>query len=221
MTDYPIHIKVDTGMHRLGFMPDEADRLIARIKSQNNVKIRSVFSHLVGADSPKFDDFTEEQVTRFKAFSEKLTDAFEHKILRHILNSPGIERFPQYQFDMVRLGIGHYGMSAIGHTLRNVCSLKTTILQTKEVPANETVGYSRKGKLTRNSRTATIPVGYADGLNRKLGNGVGKVMINGKIAPIIGNICMDCAMVDITGIDAKAGDAVEIFGDNISIIFLT
>ena len=217
MTDYPIHIKVDTGMHRLGFMPDEADRLIARIKSQNNVKIRSVFSHLVGADSPKFDDFTEEQVTRFKVFSEKLTDAFEHKILRHILNSPGIERFPQYQFDMVRLGIGHYGMSAIGHTLRNVCSLKTTILQTKEVPANETVGYSRKGKLTRDSRTATIPVGYADGLNRKLGNGVGKVMINGKIAPIIGNICMDCAMVDITGIDAKAGDTVEIFGDNISI----
>ncbi len=217
ITDYPIHIKVDTGMHRLGFMPDEVDKLITLIKSQNSVKIRSIFSHLVGADNPQFDDFTRQQISVFKAYSDKLSDAFDHKILRHILNSPGIERFPEYQFDMVRLGIGHYGMSANGHKLRNVCSLKTTILQIKNVPADETVGYSRKGKLTRNSQTATIPVGYADGLNRKLGNGIGKVMINGKIAPIIGNVCMDCAMIDITGIDAKVGDSVEIFGDNMSI----
>ncbi len=217
--DYPIHLKIDTGMHRLGFSPEEIDELIHILKKQNSLKIRSIFSHLAGSDEAQFDNFTKNQVAVFENVYRKFEHNFEHKILRHILNSAGIERFPEYQFDMVRLGIGHYGISAVNqHNMQNVCSLKTTILQIRNVPAGETVGYSKKGTIQKNSQIAILPIGYADGYNRKLGNGNGKVLIRGKLAPTIGNVCMDLTMIDITGIDAEEGDTVEIFSNNISIL---
>ena len=213
ITKYPIHIKIDTGMHRLGFEPDEIDRLIERLKSQENVMIRSVFSHLSGSDEAKFDAFTEEQVKKFKEAKEKIDNAFQHKIIYHILNSAGTERFGQYQFDMVRLGIGLYGVSTVNSPkVEEVCTLKTNILQIKNVPPTETVGYSRKGMLKRNSVIGILPIGYADGYNRKLGNGEGKILINGKLVPTVGNVCMDLCMIDLTGIEAQEGDSVTLFG---------
>lgn len=210
---YPIHLKIDTGMHRLGFEEKDIDCLIEKLKAQDSVKIRSVFSHLVGSDSTQFDAFTEQQIALFSRVRKRLEEAFPHKIIAHILNSAGIERFSQYQFDMVRLGIGHYGMSAVDNRrLEEVCTLKTNILQIRRVPSTDTIGYSRKGVLHRDSIIGAIPIGYADGLNRKLGNGVGKVLINGKFAPIVGNICMDVCMVDLTDIDAKEGDTAILFG---------
>ncbi|MBR6043445.1 MAG: bifunctional UDP-N-acetylmuramoyl-tripeptide:D-alanyl-D-alanine ligase/alanine racemase [Paludibacteraceae bacterium] len=218
ITNYPIHVKIDTGMHRLGFIPEEIDTLIGMLKSQNQVRVRSVFSHFVGSDSPDFDYFTKEQHECFKAVKDKIQQAFDYKIMAHICNSAGIERFSEYQYDMVRLGIGHYGISAIDNKrLQEVCTLKTNILQIKHVPANETVGYSRKGKLDRDSVIGAIPIGYADGLDRHLGNRNGKVWVNGKFAPIVGNICMDVCMIDLTGIEAQEGDVVEVFGPHQSI----
>lgn len=182
------------------------------------MKIRSVFSHLAASDNPKFDDFTRGQVKVFTECADKITTVFSHKIMRHILNSGGIERFPEYQFDMVRLGIGHYGVSASnGSQLRQVCTLKTIILQIKNIRAGETVGYNRNGELTRDSRIAVLPIGYADGYDRKLGNGTGEVFINGHRAKVIGNVSMDLCTVDVTDIPAKEGDIVEIFGDHITI----
>lgn len=218
ISDYPIHIKIDSGMHRLGFEPQDVDRLIERLQAQSQVKVRSVFSHLAGADEARFDAFTRQQAETFIACADKLQKAFSHRIMRHILNSSGIERFPEYQFDMVRLGIGHYGISAVPDSgLKPVCSLKTVILQIKNVAAGETVGYSRNGAVRKDSRIAVLPIGYADGFDRRLGNGVGEVFINGKRAKLIGNICMDLSMADVTGIEAEEGDSVEIFGENISI----
>lgn len=219
VTNYPIHLKIDTGMHRLGFEPEDADKLIALLQEQNSLKIRSIFSHLAGADDSKFDDFTQKQISTFNTFSSKIEKAFDHQILKHILNSAGIERFSEYQYDMVRLGIGHYGISAKNQQyVRNVCTLKTTILQIKKVAHGETVGYSRKGEIKRDSLIAILPIGYADGFDRRLGNGVGKVFINNKLAPVVGNVCMDLIMVDVTDIEANEGDVVEIFGNNLSII---
>lgn len=219
VTNYPIHLKIDTGMHRLGFEPEDADKLIALLQEQNSLKIRSIFSHLAGADDSKFDDFTQKQISTFNTFSSKIEKAFDHQILKHILNSAGIERFSEYQYNMVRLGIGHYGISAKNQQyVRNVCTLKTTILQIKKVAHGETVGYSRKGEIKRDSLIAILPIGYADGFDRRLGNGVGKVFINNKLAPVVGNVCMDLIMVDVTDIEANEGDVVEIFGNNLSII---
>ncbi len=214
ISDYPIHVKIDTGMHRLGFELKDLDRLIEILKNQNFVKVRSVFSHLVGSDDAKFDDFTKQQIAIFTEAKDKITSAFSHKILVHILNSAGIERFSDYQFDMVRLGIGHYGMSAIQpNVLEEVCSLKTKILQLRRVVKEDTIGYSRKGTLTRDSLIGAIPIGYADGLNRKLGNRAWKVLVNGVYAPIVGNICMDVCMIDLTDVpNVKEGDTVTIFG---------
>ena len=219
ITDYPIHIKIDTGMHRLGFLPEEIPALIDTLKRQSALTPRSVFSHFAGSDSPLFDDFTQTQIERFEKASAELQGAFKHKILRHICNSAGAERFTGAQYDMVRLGIGLYGISPMGeeNTLRPISTLKTIILQLRDVPAEETVGYSRKGTLARDSRIAALPIGYADGLNRRLGNGKGYCIINGKRAPYIGNICMDVCMVDVTGIECKEGDIVEIFGDNLPV----
>ena len=219
ITDYPIHIKIDTGMHRLGFLPEEIPMLIDTLKRQSALTPRSVFSHFAGSDSPLFDDFTKTQMKRFETAADMLQGAFTQKILRHICNSAGAERFTDAQYDMVRLGIGLYGVSPIGNenTLRPISTLKTIILQIHDVPAEETVGYSRKGTLTRDSRIAALPIGYADGLNRKLGNGRGYCIINGKRAPYIGNICMDVCMVDVTGIDCNEGDIVEIFGNNLPV----
>lgn len=210
---YPVHVKIDTGMNRLGFYPQEVPELIALLQNQKHLLVRSVFTHLVGTDDAQFDAFTETQVQRYLSVMSQFDAAFSYKILRHVLNSAGVERFSQYQFDMVRLGIGHYGISAVDHSkLEEVCTLKSTILQIKTVPATETVGYSRKGKLTCESVIGAIPIGYADGYDRKLSNGVGKVLVSGRLAPIVGNVCMDVCMVDLTGIPAKEGDSVVLFG---------
>ena len=219
ITDYPIHIKIDTGMHRLGFLPEEIPALIEALKRQSALTPRSVFSHFAGSDSPMFDEFTRTQQKRFNKAADELQEAFKHKILRHICNSAGAERFTEAQHDMVRLGLGLYGISPIEEdtALRPISTLKTIILQIHDVPADETVGYSRKGTLTRNSRIAALPIGYADGLNRRLGNGKGYCIINGKKAPYIGNICMDVCMVDVTDIDCKEGDIVEIFGKELPV----
>ena len=222
ITNYPIHIKIDTGMHRLGFLPDEMPRLIERLKAQDAVIVRSVFSHMVGSDSDWFDSFTRRQIALFEAAYGQLQAAFSHKILRHICNSAGIERFPDAQFDMVRLGIGLYGINPITNAvMHNVSSLYTTILQIHDVPAEDTVGYSRKGILSRPSRIAALPIGYADGLNRHLGNGRAYCLVNGQRAPYVGNICMDVCMIDVTDIDCKEGDRVEIFGDHLPVTVLS
>lgn len=209
-------------MHRLGFAPVDVPQLIERLKGQNAVIVRSVFSHLVGSDGSQFDYFTRKQIETFEAASALLQEAFPHKILRHICNSAGIERFPGAQFDMVRLGIGLYGINPFDNSImHNVSTLKTTILQIRDVPQEDTIGYSRKGRLTRDSRIAAIPIGYADGLNRHLGNGNAYCLVNGQKAPYVGNICMDVCMIDVTGIDCKEGDSVEIFGDHLPITVLS
>lgn len=223
ITGYPVHIKLDTGMHRLGFDPvKEIDELITRLKAQNSVIPRSVFSHFVGSDSDDFDRFSQHQFDLFCAASERLQAAFPHKILRHIDNSAGIVHFPERQLDMCRLGLGLYGIdSRDNHIINNVSTLKTTILQMRHVPKEDTVGYSRKGILTRDSVIAAIPIGYADGLDRHLGRGKGYCLVNGQKAPYVGNICMDVAMIDVTDIPCQEGDTVEIFGDNLPVTVLS
>ena len=197
-------------------------QLIERLHRQSAVIPRSVFSHLVGSDADKFDSFTRRQIELFEKASEELQSGFKHKILRHICNTAGIERYPGAQFDMVRLGIGLYGIDPYdNHIINNVSTLTSTILQIHDVPADETVGYSRKGVLERDSRIAAIPIGYADGLNRHLGNGHGYCLVNGQKAPYVGNICMDVCMIDVTGIDCKEGDKVEIFGDDLPVTVLS
>ena len=221
VTNFPIHIKLDTGMHRLGFAPQDIPELIARLKRQTSVIPRSVFSHLVGSDSAQFDAFTRRQIETFENVSEELQEAFPHKILRHICNTAGIERYPGAQFDMVRLGLGLYGVNPFtNRMLHNVSTLKTTILQVREVPLEDSVGYSRKGRLNRDSRIAAIPIGYADGLNRRLGNGHAYCLVNGQKAPYVGNICMDVCMIDVTDIDCREGDKVIIFGDELPVTVL-
>jgi len=214
--NYPIHVKLDTGMHRLGFEEKDIPKLINCLKGQESLRVRSIFSHLVGSDEAKFDNFTRQQLALFEKLSSTIQTAFSHRILRHILNSAGIDRFPEHQYDMVRLGIGMYGISAVDEsTLRNVSTLKTTILQIRNVKAGDSVGYSRKCMLTRDSRIATLPIGYADGLDRHLGNGSGEVIINKSRAHFVGNICMDACMVDITDLQAEEGDEVLLFGDGL------
>ncbi len=224
ITGWPVHIKLDTGMHRLGFDPQkDIDELISRLKHQNAIIPRSVFSHFVGSDSDDFDNFSALQFRRFDEASQQLQAAFSHKILRHMDNSAAIQHFPERQLDMCRLGIGLYGYDpreAVSgdhpSALRPVSTLKTTILQLRQVPKEDTVGYSRKGILTRDSVIAAIPIGYADGLNRHLGRGACYCLVNGHRAPYIGNICMDVAMIDVTDIpDIHEGDMVEIFGDHL------
>ena len=223
ITGYPVHIKLDTGMHRLGFDPEhDMEELINRLKRQNAIIPRSVFSHFVGSDSDSFDDFSARQFELFDKGSRQLQAAFDHKILRHIDNSAGIEHFPERQLDMCRLGLGLYGVNPRNNAIiHNVSTLKTTILQLRHVPADETVGYSRKGTLTADSVIAAIPIGYADGLNRHLGNRHGYCLVNGQRAEYVGNICMDVAMIDVTGLDCKEGDSVEIFGDNLPVTVLS
>lgn len=223
ITGYPVHVKLDTGMHRLGFDPvADIDEVIARLKRQNAIIPRSVFSHFVGSDSDDFDRFSAHQFELFDKASQKLQKAFDHKILRHIDNSAGIEHFPERQMDMCRLGLGLYGIdSRDNHILNTVSTLKTTILQLRHVPKDETVGYSRKGVLTRDSVIAAIPIGYADGLNRHLGRGHCYCLVNGQKAPYVGNICMDVALIDVTDIDCHEGDSVEIFGEHLPVTVLS
>ena len=212
-----IHIKLDTGMHRLGFLPEDIDELLIRIKANDKIVIKSVFSHLAGSDDETFRDFTMQQINVFEEVSNKITAAFPYKIIRHILNSAGISRFTEYQHDMVRLGIGIYGIAPCKEDegkLRNVISLKSTVVQIKEYEVGETIGYSRKGVITKPSRIGVIPIGYADGLKRQLGNGGASFYVNGKAAPIIGNICMDMCMIDLTDIECKENDTAILFDEN-------
>ena len=215
VSDFPVHIKLDTGMHRLGFMTEEMDELADFLSECKRVKVKSVYSHLAASDDPSHDEFTLGQIELFKSNADKLTEVLGYKPLYHILNSAGIERFPQYQFDMVRLGIGIYGVSALPEVkLSPVASFKCKILQIKTLnPGDGTIGYGRHGKISpAGTVIATIPVGYADGLDRHLSRGAGSFSLNGHRVPTIGNICMDMTMLDITGVEAEVGDTVTIFG---------
>ena len=221
VTDYPIHVKVDTGMHRLGFTEKEIPKLTELLNDQKGLRVQSAFSHLAASESWTFDEFTTEQITLFKRIASNLEENLGYSIWKHILNSAGIERFPEEQMDMVRLGISMYGVSASGlQGLRNVFTMKTTILHINNIPAGETVGYGRKGVLSKDTNIAIIRIGYADGLSRQFGNGVGRVLVNGQFAPFVGNICMDLSMIDITDIEAKEGDEVVIYGDSLPVIDL-
>lgn len=218
LNEFPIHLKIDTGMNRLGLKTDtEIKMAIQAIKENNHIKLQSVFSHLAASDDIEFDTFTLDQIARFQQIANWILQLFPYKIDRHILNSAGIERFPDKQFEMVRLGIGLYGVSNTGLPLQNIGTLRSTVSQVKTVKPSETIGYSRKGEITKESKIAIVPLGYADGLDRKLGNKNGSVFIQNKLVPIIGNICMDMLMLDVTGLNVNPGDKVEIFGAHIPI----
>ena len=218
---FPVHIKLNTGMNRSGFDEQDLPHLLEFFQTERSVYIRSMFSHLAGSDETMHDEFTLSQIHLFERMTERIQTQFNYKIWRHILNSAGIERFPQYHFDMVRLGIGLHGISATHANLQPVSSFKTYISSIRNVPEGQSIGYGRKSYTTRPSRIAVIPVGYADGLNRHLSNRVGNVFIKGKRVPIIGNICMDTCMIDVTDTNAAIGDEVEIFGKHILVTELS
>ena len=220
----PMHIKIDSGMHRLGFYKEDIPALIARLQGQKAVRVASIFSHLAGSDEAQFDAFTHEQAEYFSECANSLIASLPYRPLLHICNTAGIERFPEYHFDMCRLGIGLYGFSFLPSdtrypipTLRNVCTLKTTILSIKTVPAGGTIGYGRHTTLTEPRQIAVIPIGYADGFDRRFSNYGGEVLVRGKRCPVVGNVCMDQAMIDVTGTDAQPGDYAIVFGDQIPI----
>ncbi|WP_417428064.1 bifunctional UDP-N-acetylmuramoyl-tripeptide:D-alanyl-D-alanine ligase/alanine racemase [Halpernia sp.] len=218
-TKYPIHIKLESGMHRLGFKTDELDELIYQLK-YHNLQLKSIFSHLSSADDENENDYTRKQLKIFSDNSEKIVSAFNYSILRHILNSSGIVNYTDYQFDMVRIGIGMVGISSnkkIQKQLKSVVSLKTLISQISEILPGKSVGYNRKFIPKNKTRIATIPVGYADGIPRLIGNGVGKVGINKILKPIVGNICMDMMMINLDDLPANEGDEVIIFNENPSL----
>lgn len=215
--NYPVHLKLNTGMNRSGLDSEDMLALFEFFALPRRVVIRSVFSHLAGSDEAVHDEFTMQQIDLFGEMTEQIQGHFDHKIMRHILNSAGIERFSRYSFDMVRLGIGLHGISAVGAALAPVSTFKTYIASIRHVKAHETVGYGRKGIVGQDSRIAVVPVGYADGLNRRLSNGAGEMLVKGLRVPIIGNICMDTCMLDITGTDIQVGDEVEIFGKHIPV----
>jgi alanine racemase len=210
-----IHIKLDTGMHRLGFEEQDMDQLLELLKQNPQLEVVSTYSHLAASDEPDHDTFTELQAKKFLDFSKRIEATIGYSVVKHLLNTAGIVRFPQFHFEMVRLGIGLYGQG--NHPgLEPVVTLKTVISQIKNIDPSETVGYGRHGKITRGTRLATLAIGYADGYSRAFGRGKGKVLINGKLAPTIGNICMDMTMVDVTEVEASEGDEVIIFGKDLS-----
>lgn len=219
--DYPVHIKLDTGMHRMGFVEEELPRLMEILNNSEEVTPRSVFSHLATADCPDMNDYTELQLARFRKYTDYMLAHYPRKILRHILNSAGILRFPEHHYDMARLGIGLYGANTLPPEMEKplavVSTLQTVVIALRDYQPGETIGYGRHGLIKRPSTIATIPIGYADGMNRHFGRGKISVLINGKWAPTIGNICMDACMIDVTGINCSVGDAVEIFGRKASL----
>ena len=220
--DFPIHIKLDTGMHRMGFIEEELPELMQAIGAQDNVRISSVFSHLATADEPTMNDYTEFQLENFDRCSGYMLSHCAYTFRRHVLNSAGILRYAdKYHYDMARLGIGLYGVNTLPEEMEKplavVSTLKSVIINLREWPTGTTIGYGRRGVLTRPSLVATIPIGYADGMNRKFGNGAVKVLVNGREAPTIGNICMDACMIDVTGIECAEGDSVEIFGEHLGV----
>jgi alanine racemase len=213
-----VHIKLDTGMRRLGFEENDINELCVRLKNATAINVKSVFSHLVASDEILHDEFTKKQINHYQKMCQTLESHLGYTFMKHILNSAGALRFKEYQFDMVRIGIGMHGFAATNNpAFIPTVQLKTIISQIKFVPHGETVGYSRKGMAQRNMKIATVPIGYADGYMRKLGNGVGVMLINGKLVKTIGNICMDMTMLDITEIEANEGDEVIVFGEGYSI----
>ncbi len=217
---YPIHVKLDTGMHRFGLNETELPRFIEEIKKYPQFRVASIFSHLATADCLDMDDYTEYQLANFDRMSAYIISRLGYPIKRHVLNTAGIMRYPQYQYDLVRLGIGLYGISPVSETdpnLRPVSSLTTTISALQRRHPGETVGYSRRGRISTEATIATLPIGYADGLNRHLGNGNTTMMVNGVECPTVGNICMDICMIDVTDANATCGDRVEIFGNSIPV----
>lgn len=217
---YPVHIKLDTGMHRLGFEQNDIGELVSKLSASRQIEVRSVFSHLSGSDNAAHDQFTKEQIRKFTEMSDAISSGLSYPVIRHILNSAGISRFPGAQFDMVRLGIGLYGVGSSAEEqsrLQNVSSLKTIISQIKIVAKGDSVGYDRSFVAAENMRIATVPVGYADGISRRLSNGKGKMLIAGKAAPIAGNVCMDMTMLDVTGINCNEGDQVIVFGKGLTV----
>lgn len=216
---YPVHIKIDTGMKRLGFCIEDMEILLNNLQKASYLQPISIFSHLVGSSKPDLhEEFTQNQIKKLNFAYEKVQALYQHKLMRHILNSGGIENYPQAQYEMVRLGIGLYGISSKHNVkLKNISTLKSKILQIKNVKKNETIGYERADKVEKDSRIATVPIGYADGYRRSFGNGNGQVSINGQLAPVIGNVCMDTCMINVTDIKASEGDEVIIFGEEIPI----
>ncbi|WP_101447378.1 bifunctional UDP-N-acetylmuramoyl-tripeptide:D-alanyl-D-alanine ligase/alanine racemase [Pontibacter ramchanderi] len=222
-TSYKIHLKLDTGMHRLGFTEEDFDELFDLLARHPQVRVVSTFSHLAGADEALHDDFSKMQLQNFRALAAEVEKRLGYTLLKHILNSAGIVRFPEHQLDMVRLGIGLYGVESTGseqEALQPVSTLKTTISQIKHIRQGETVGYSRKGIADTDKTIATIAIGYADGYDRRFSNGAGEVLIHGRRAPVIGNVCMDMCMVDVTGIPAAVGDEVTVFGPQLTLVEL-
>lgn len=215
-----IHLKLDTGMHRLGFEQKDIEPLISLLQQHANIRVGSIFSHLAGADEAEHDVFSREQGSKFRMMADLISEKIGYRPIYHILNSPGILRLPELQFDMVRLGIGLYGVDPTegkSSPLKVVATLKTVISQIKHIPKGDTVGYGRRGKAPHDLQIGTIAIGYADGFSRAFSRGVGEVLVNGHRAPVIGNVCMDMTMIDITGIQAQEGDEVIVFGERLSI----
>ncbi len=224
ISNFPVHLKLDTGMHRLGFEPADVDRLGNSLSRANTFKVQTVFSHLAASNDPAHDVFTQQQAALFQEATGRLRQLLPYPFLAHIANTAAISRHPNLQFDMVRLGIGLYGIDAIPHVqqqLNNVTTLKTTVAQLKRVQSGQTVGYNRSGVFTREALIATVRIGYADGYPRSLGNGRGSMLVNGQLAPVAGNVCMDMTMLDVTGIpDIEEGDPVIVFGEGLPVSVL-
>jgi Alr-MurF fusion protein len=217
LNNYPVHLEIETGMNRLGLNESELNSILQPL-SDGRLKIQSVFSHLVASENPEYDDFTEEQARRFESMTSLLASAVGYPFLRHLLNTSGVARFPQYQYDMVRIGIGLYGLGGEGLNLIESVSLKSSVAQLKSLQPGESVSYGRSGRVLRESRIATVRIGYADGYPRSLGNGNGLMLVNGKPAPTIGHVCMDMTMIDVTDIaDVEEGMEVIVFGKNSSV----
>ncbi len=218
---FPVHIKIDSGMHRLGFTREQLPELIELLKSQDIITPASVFTHLSVADEPDQDAYTQGQFDYFDTCSEMLQQSFDHYIMRHVLNTSGIVRFPERQYDMVRIGIGLYGIRTLfdgsEDALKPVSALRSIIISIKDWPAGTTIGYGRHGVLQRDSRIATVTIGYADGFDRHFGNGAVNMWVNGKLCPTVGTVCMDAVMIDVTDVPCKVGDTVEIFGEHVPI----
>ena len=215
-----VHLKLDTGMHRLGIEEDQLQIAGQFLHQHQNIKVVSVFSHLSGADESTHDDFSAAQAEAFVRMGKSLESILGYQPIRHLLNSPGILRLPNYQFEMVRLGIGLYGVDPTKEgksNLRPVSTLKTVVSQIKQIKAGDTIGYGRKGKAQKDMTLATVAIGYADGYSRSFSQGKGKMMVRGKLAPVIGNVCMDMTMIDITGIEAHEDDEVIVFGPQLPI----
>ena len=210
----PVHVKLDTGMRRLGFTEEEMPGLLDALRGAGSLRVASILSHLAASDDPEHDDFTRAQIASFTRMSDRLIAVLGYRPLRHIANSAGTTRWPEARFDMVRLGIGLHGIGADAREtaqLRHAASLRTVIAQLKEAPSGATIGYGRRGVAQGARLIATVPMGYADGLSRRLSNGAGRFWVHGHAAPIIGNVCMDMCMIDVTDIACSAGDEAVLF----------